>query len=256
MSTPAPTPILDPRAAWARLGMKGQIALASLVLFLIVAGAVLPGLARALLAPSADSQTTAAGDEEIAKKYAEAFPGYIAQFEGRSLFLVPGPMVAEVSTPDAIDEPEIATKPSTYGGPAVLAGMSDTVWFEGGKRLGIGQSDGDLKVVGLNLPWEVTLEWQEVEFKVGIVTRDKLILQSNASASKAIEPPPSDEPDEDAGEDEPADDAAKPATPPKDAPADVKPADAPPVAPAVPAAPPAVPPATPPAAGTLPPAHP
>jgi hypothetical protein len=240
------------------------VAAGAAALALIVLGTVMPGFVRAMLAPSAETQSNAAGDEENAKKYAERFAGYLAQVDGRSLFLVPGPPVKDVSTeppPEHEGESE-KPKPSSYGGPAMVAMMNDAVWFDNGKRLKAGgERDGDLRVVSVNIPWEATLEWQEVEFKVGLFTRDALVIKSEKSGSPA-EPPPASSGD--VG-DPPEADAAKPpegsaakvdGTPPgeikpNDAkpndvkPAEAKPADVKPPGSSSPAPPSSPPPATP-----------
>lgn len=222
MSSPGTS--IDPRVAWARLGSKGQVATVAALLGAAALFMVLPAFVRAILVDSAESQGNAESDVNAAKKLAEGFDGYLAQIDGRSLFLVPGPMVAAVSVPDEApvdDGPKVAPKPSSYGGPAVVAGGLGTVWFDGGKRLKIGDSDGDLRVVSLDLPWDVTLEWQKVEFKVGLLTRDSLVIKSEKektmpAAAKS-----------DAGEEETPGDQEPDSAKPIDAePADPKPVEA------------------------------
>lgn len=181
----------DARAAWERLGTAGKVASAAAILCVVVLGAVLPGFVRAVLAPSAETQSNAAGDKDSDAKYKEKFPGYLAQIEGRSLFLVPGPPVKEVSKEQPPEDEGVAekTKPESYGGPAIIGMMNDAVWFDNGKRLVAGgEKEGDLRVVSVNIPWEATVEWQEVEFKVGLFTKDNLVIKEKESAPKA-EPP-------------------------------------------------------------------
>lgn len=223
----------DPRLAWLRLGTRGKVALGCLVLALLVFGAVVPGLVRAVLAPSAETQSNAEGDVASAQKNAERFAGYLAQIDGRSLFIVPGPPVKEVSKePEPTEEVGEPPKPTAYGGPSIIAMMNDAVWFDNGKRLKAGgERDGDLRVVSVNIPWEATLEWQAVEFKVGLFSRDNLVIKKGEDKSSA-EPPAAaaDSP----GEMDDATDANKPASgdgapaKPEDVkPSDVKPGEAP-----------------------------
>lgn len=190
----------DPRAAWTRLGTAGKVATAAVALCVATLGMVVPGLVRALLAPSAETQSNAAGDEASAKKYVEKFPGYLAQIEGRSLFMVPGPP-ATAKASDAeppLSEPGESPKPTSYGGPAIIGMMNDAVWFENGKRLVAGgDKDGDLRVVSVNIPWEATLEWQAVEFKVGLFTKDNLVVKERDTSPE----PEADAPSVGAGED-------------------------------------------------------
>lgn len=194
----------DPRDAWARLGTPGKVATAALGVALVVLISVVPAFVRALWAPSAETQSSAEGDKELAAKTKEKFPGYLAQIEGRSLFLTPGPPKLESKKPE--DEPiedDKPQKPATYGGPAVIAMMGDSVWFDNGKRMQVGdERDGDIRVVAVNIPWEATIEWQEVEFKVGLFKKDDLVIKEQATQTPKAEPAgehaPSDGVDEDA----------------------------------------------------------
>lgn len=195
----------DPREAWTRLGTPGKVAAAAVVLALVVLVSVVPAFVRALWAPSAETQSSADGDKELAAKAKEKFPGYLAQIEGRSLFLKPGPPIKETSRPpeDVPAETDEKQKPTTYGGPAVIAMMGDSVWFDNGKRMQVGDKrEGDIRVVAVNIPWEATIEWQEVEFKVGLFKKDDLVIKEQASeapkAAPASEPAAGDGADEDA----------------------------------------------------------
>jgi hypothetical protein len=190
--------MFDPNVAWARLGTRGKVAAGVAGLALIVLGVVLPGFVRAVMAPSAGTQSNAEGDAEISKKHAERFPGYLAQIEGRSLFLVPGPPSIERSAgPPPDDEPKDKPKPTSYGGPSIVAMMNDAVWFSDGKRLQAGsEKEGDVRVVAVNIPWEATVEWQGVEFKVGLFTRDSLVIK--AEGSPAALPDVDEEPEAEA----------------------------------------------------------
>lgn len=181
----------DPREAWARLGTQGKVAAGAIGVALVVMIAVVPAFVSALLAPSAESQSSAEGDKDLAAKAKEKFPGYLAQIEGRSLFLKPGPPEKATSAPQTEPLPEDDTprKPTTYGGPAIVAMMGDSVWFDNGKRMQVGDDrEGDIRVVAVNIPWEATIEWQEVEFKVGLFKKDDLVIKENAQESPKAEP--------------------------------------------------------------------
>ena len=194
----------DPRESWTRLGTPGKVAAAAVGLALVVLISVVPAFVRALWAPSAETQSSADGDKELAAKAKEKFPGYLAQIEGRSLFLKPGPPIKETSKP--LDEvpPETADKqkPTTYGGPAVVAMMGDSVWFDNGKRMQVGDKrEGDIRVVAVNIPWEATIEWQDVEFKVGLFKKDDLVIKEQAKETPKAEPAGGNAPGEGADED-------------------------------------------------------
>jgi hypothetical protein len=180
----------DPRDAWSRLGTPGKVATAALGVALVVLISIVPAFVRALWAPSAETQSSAEGDKELAAKTKEKFPGYLAQIEGRSLFLTPGPTKQESPKPE--DEPiedDQPQKPATYGGPAVIAMMGDSVWFDNGKRMQVGdERDGDIRVVAVNIPWEATIEWQAVEFKVGLLKKDDLVIKEQAKEAPKDEP--------------------------------------------------------------------
>ncbi len=171
---------MDPRAAWARLGAPGKAALALLVGGVAATGATVPGLVRALLAPSAQGESAAGSDAQRVEQHGAAFDKQIAQIDGRSLFLVPGPPKAAAPEP----EPEVPAgppppppKPTSYGGPGIIAMINGTVWFENGKRLSEGSpAEDDVRVVAIKAPWEVRLEWKGVEFDVKFFPRDTVVI--------------------------------------------------------------------------------
>jgi hypothetical protein len=85
-----------------------------------------------------------------------------------------------------------------------LIGMiNDVAWFADGKRLGPGQSDGDIKVIRLEPPWNAIVAWKDVEFTVSLFARDAVVA-----------PPPKSGPVEPTPEEKPADPPEQPAAEP------------------------------------------
>ncbi len=165
------------RAAWTRLTLAGRVAagLGVLVTVLILVSGW--GLVRALLVPSAGAQVAAKEDKAQADKLKGSFDAWIAQTEGRSLFLVPGPKVAVVEKPPEAPPTAEQSKPSSYGGPGIIAMINDRVWFDDGKIVAAGaERDGDLRVVSLDAPWSAKLEWKGVEFSVPFFAHDTVVL--------------------------------------------------------------------------------
>lgn len=171
--------------AWSRLPGIGRAAVGLLAIALVIVAWSLWGFARALLAPSAEAQANAKGDDERNKAYQATFEGRIAQIDGRSLFLLPGPPVdpeaerkkKEEEAAKAAAVPTENPKPTSYGGPGMIAMINGVAWFDDGKKLTEGGAAvGDLRVVRLKPPWEAVLEWKGVEFTVGLFPRDSIVI--------------------------------------------------------------------------------
>jgi len=156
----------------------------ALALVAMAAGSLL----KALSAPSLDEVIdTAPQDRERADRFSQAFDSYLAQTQGRSLFMVPprpaAPIVDRPSPPAT--EP---AKPSRYGGPAILGTVNGVVWFADGRRLKIGDtSDAQLAVVRVDGPWIVVVRWEGVEFDVPLFPHGAVVVKEPAPA--APEPP-------------------------------------------------------------------
>lgn len=175
---PAPDISHRARAMWTVLGRWGRVAL---VLVLLAAVVLLIGLKRvagALMANDGGSRLTGAGDEkEAASKLAANFENNLAQINGRSMFLTPpAPRKEPVKTTDESDG-KPPPPPSRYGGPSLVGFAHDTVFFNDGRRMRVGDdSDKTLKILRIDAPWSATVVWENVEFTVGLFDKDKVVL--------------------------------------------------------------------------------
>lgn len=180
---------MSPGAGGVRLGLIGWGALAAVGLAcaaVVTSGA---GLLEALRTPSA----TGASDREAvlaqqASEAEKAMSSAAAQFNGRSLFFVPGPPPpppppAPPPTPDP-GPPPPPPPPATYGGPGIMAIVFDVVWFSDGKRLQAGEGNDELRVVRLEAPWGVVVTWKGVEFTVPLFERDKVVAPARTLADE------------------------------------------------------------------------
>ena len=118
---------------------------------------------------------------------------FASQIDGRTAFYTPDPPPPP-RPPDPVmrDEgPRDPPKPTSYGGPKIVATINDAVWFDNGKRVAVGKEDGGVKVIEVRAPWEVVVLWKEVEFRVPLFDRDKLIYPESgrgSTLSEQIEP--------------------------------------------------------------------
>lgn len=195
-------------------------------LSLVAAGAVglaVLGLARpafdlalAIISPTPAALEAKTEEKRQAEQQVGVFGGYVAQIDGRSLFIVP--VAPSTPEPTAEVEPEetTPTKPSRYGGPSIIAAINGAVWFSDGSRHAVGEPEKDgLEVLSLNAPWDIAVRWRGVEFTVPIFDRDKTVLPKTPSSSEPASPPePASEPATDDDPPEPDPEGETPATPP------------------------------------------
>jgi hypothetical protein len=60
--------------------------------------------------------------------------------------------------------------------------MLDSAWFSDGSRLVAGgPGKGDLRVISLNPPWDVKVEWKGVEFNVPLFDKNKVVFKDDAT---------------------------------------------------------------------------
>jgi hypothetical protein len=140
------------------------------------------------------SSTPPGGGLRIPKEaeYQAEFEKYLAQYNGRSLFIVPGRTVAEAPPAPAVvdDGPKVEDKPTSYAGPDIIAMVMDTVWFSDGKKLRVGDPAQDqLEVVEIKAPWEAVVNWKGAKFTVPLFPRDQVVLKDPPKADSTAAKP-------------------------------------------------------------------
>jgi hypothetical protein len=182
----------------ARLSTPGRVATLAIAIGIIVLLFAGYSLAKTLFGPRPVLSGDEANPERHAEQQSAAFKKYLAQITGRSLLSIPPPPRPVSEEPPPSDEPSRPPPPpATYGGPAITAMLSDSVWFANGDRLALGKSNSDVEVLALNPPWEATLLWRGVEFKVPLFDRNTLIREYKPGDPTPPPPPPEDDPDDD-----------------------------------------------------------
>lgn len=210
------------RQRWSSLAPVGKLAAVASILAVLIFVFTLYPILLALFIPAAKSSVSKSENDDRAKQAYLAFADYEKQYNGRSIFFTPAPLVSKEPdlAPVATDEHKDPPKPSSYGGPPIIAMINDAVWFDNGKHLKVGDpAKDDMRVVKINPPWEATIEWKGVEFSVNLFTRDSLVLKTAKSKDA-----PADSSSTDASSSAPpaTDVAAKPESKPESKP-DVKP---------------------------------
>lgn len=179
------------RTVASRLGGPGITAAALIVCAAIAGAMMLPGLATAILTPS---PVPVGLDADAGHDQAARMEGYRRQIDGRTMFFVPArppPPPPKVEARNSEDtKPALPPPPSTYGGPAPIALIFDTVWFADGQKLKAGdEAKGDLEVVRLDSPWNAILKWKGVEFTVKVFDRDSVVLKAPGQKMAEGTPP-------------------------------------------------------------------
>lgn len=216
------------QGVYQRLGLAGAVAVAAGTLGVVVVGMSLYSFTRAMLttAPAVDPANKGSKSVET---YKAQFNNYLAQIDGRTVFILPGaPKAKEPEPPPAPPPgpPPPPPKPTSYEGSAIMAMVMDTVWFENGTHLKVGDPEkDDTQVVEVNAPWDAKLKWKGEEFTVPFFGHDKVVIKKEdkpaAAPASASTPAPADA--KPAATDKPAappatQPATQPATPPAPAP--------------------------------------
>lgn len=235
------------KGVYDRLGAKGRWALLIALLAAIMLLLWTWSLLSAVLLPASGTASAQADEKQRLAELQEKFKQQIAQFDGRTVFYVPAAPGAKPPPEEHTDSSDKAPeKPSTYGGPGIIAMINDVVWFSDGSRVKSGETVGDIKVAAVKAPWEATVLWKGVEFKVNFFERDGVVLNKTKSSSSASSlaadaaksdaaKPDSGKPDAEKGDGSKADPTAqpveagttKPAEKPGDKPGEAKPAEKP-----------------------------
>lgn len=149
------------------------IALALLLwqLWLVLRAVMLPS-------PTAFVQGDSNNADKIAQREA-ALEVAVKQLDGRSLFYVPS-KPGEAGTAPIIEEESTETEaaPARYEGPAISAIVLDQVWFEGGKKVKVGEGEvDDIEVLETDAPWGARVKWKGTEFDVNFYERDRVVFK-------------------------------------------------------------------------------
>ena len=169
------TPAVAMDAAWRLSSTAGKCAVGMSLVAVAASLWFLVPMAVDLVRPAPRELEKGGDPQKDADQQKITFDGYVAQIRGRSLFFEPpAPRASEPAEEAKVDENKPPPPPSSYGGPSIVAMLSDVVWFSNGKKMKVGESADGLKVVALLPPWESRLEWKGVEFNVGFFERSKV----------------------------------------------------------------------------------
>jgi hypothetical protein len=167
------------KATYRTLGPAGRLAAVAGVLCVGILVISLWKFSSSIL--SANTPAAAGGSEtkDQVAAHDALFGRYTSQFNGRSLFIVPGaPTPPAPPPPPTIAEETKPQKPTSYEGSAVIAMVVNSVWFADGKRLSVGdEPKDDTEVLEVQAPWDAVLRWKGEKFTVSLFARDKLIIK-------------------------------------------------------------------------------
>jgi hypothetical protein len=236
------------KAAYATLGVAGRVAVVAGTLGAAILGVSLFTFGRSVVGPGITTTAGPGDAKDLAQLHDAAFANYMAQWDGRSVMIIPGAPPAPIKEPDPIAQdtgPKTPVVPSSYDGPAIIAMVMDTVWFSDGLKLSVGdEAKEDVEVVEVLAPWEAILKWKGKEFTVPLFARDKLVVKPEEKKPAELSPGDAkpDEPTTASTPDHPKVDVSKvdpgslvvvkPAPKPAEKPKDQKPDAAPGAAPA------------------------
>jgi hypothetical protein len=191
------------KAAYATMGVAGRVAFVAGVAGAAILGVSLFNFGRSVIGPGVSAAASVKDQKDMTAAHEAEFERYLAQWNGRSLIIKPGsPKPAEPLKVEAESGPPAPPPPpATYGGPAIIAMVLDTVWFDDGKRMTVGdEAKDELEVIQVLAPWDAVVKWKGVEFTVPLFARDKLVQVPD---EKPVEPPKETKPTEQAGPPDP-----------------------------------------------------
>lgn len=141
-------------------------------LWLVLRAVMLPS-------PTAFVQADSNNAEKLAQREA-SLEAAVKQLDGRSLFYTPSKPGEAGTAPVIEEEPaEQEAAPSRYEGPAITAIVLDQVWFEGGKKVKVGEGEvDDIEVIETDAPWGAKVKWKGKDFDVNFYERDRVVLKS------------------------------------------------------------------------------
>lgn len=183
------------------LGVPGGAALIASAIAIVAIGEQVPALVRAAITPAPPPLGAEAEDSKRIETFRAGFEGHLAQANGRSMFFIPPEPPPPPPPPEPESEPQPDPPPSSYGGPAIIAMVGDTVWLADGTRLSFADEQArDIDIVSLNPPWGARLKWKGVEFDVPLFDRTtgRFLLEaatpSEPDSSNVPENHPEEEP--------------------------------------------------------------
>jgi len=158
-----------------KIGALAVVAIGAVILALVVTLKAFAPVVTAAVAPSPREPLSLDEQAERINTYNASFDKARAQVDGRSLFFIPPeppPKPKPKPKPEPSKEPPPTPPPARYGGPNVIAVVFNQVWFDNGKKIRVGETDGDIEVLdNTSAPWTVRLRWKGVEFDVEIFER-------------------------------------------------------------------------------------
>lgn len=175
------------RTVYATLGPAGTLATVVGAVAVVVVGASLWSFVRAVATPSPGS-SVASDAARGSEAHKAQFEQYLAQINGRTMFVLPAappPPAPEVIVDNSPPPPP--SKPTSYGGSPIIALVMDTVWFEDGRRMKVGDPEqNDTEVLEVRAPWEAVLRWKGEEFTVPLFSRDRVVLKRSESEQSSL----------------------------------------------------------------------
>ncbi|MFM9996104.1 MAG: hypothetical protein ACKVU4_09920 [Phycisphaerales bacterium] len=175
-----------------RIGVPGIAAVLAIVAAVVVLLVSTRGLLAAVFTAGVSAADSPQERERLAvEAYATAIDAHANQFNGRSILFVPGPPPPPPPPPAPVVEntdPPPPPPPATYGGPKLIGIADGLAWFDDGTKLGADGSKGDLKVLSLDAPWNVQVEWKGVAFAVSLFARDSVVIREAGAPPAAAAP--------------------------------------------------------------------
>ncbi|MFA6045456.1 MAG: hypothetical protein WC718_10765 [Phycisphaerales bacterium] len=164
-----------------RLGLGAWVALFAVVLALLAPANPALRFVKSLFTPNPPAPSQPGDPKKNAEQRAAEFAAMLAQFDGRSLMRTPAPPATADATKPTEDPDKPPPPPTSYGGPPIIAMINGDVWFANGTILNSSDdAKDDLKVVKTNPPWDATVTWKGVEFKVELFARSQVVYKEAA----------------------------------------------------------------------------
>ncbi|MGH7133529.1 MAG: hypothetical protein ACREJO_16485 [Phycisphaerales bacterium] len=155
--------------------LLGTVAWACIALTALVAFITAVPVLRALSATAA-VQASPLADKDLAARHLSFEGGLVVsdqRIDARAPFGITRPPVAPVVA-------EVG--PTKYGGSPLVGVVNDTLILADGRRVGVGETVGDVTLVSLDLPWSVRVKWKNKELDEPLFARSTIDLEQPISA--------------------------------------------------------------------------